>query len=134
MCQQMMIIMRDLSDKWCLFCVIICIKLLVNLSNGLKISVTKSNSTESENDSGTKDSGKMMNQIIWDHYKNGNNICAYDQLLVLKLMTYLIILNLGMFIAKEGSSFFIKCDSENEMNESNNGTTLTWDIDTQVRK
>ena len=64
MCQQMMIIMRDLSDKWCLFCVIICIKLLVNLSNGLKISVTKPNSTESENDSGTKDSGKMMNQII----------------------------------------------------------------------
>ena len=55
MCQQMMIIMRDLSDKWCLFCVIICIKLLVNLSNGLKISVTKPNSTESENDSGTKD-------------------------------------------------------------------------------
>ena len=116
--------MRDLSDKWCLFCVIICIKLLVNLSNGLKISVTKPNSTESENDSGTKDSGKMMNQII----------CAYDQLLVLKLMTDLIILNLGMFLAKEGSSFFIKCDSDNEMNKSNNGTTLTWDIDTQVRK
>ena len=64
MCQQMMIIMRDLSDKWCLFCVIICIKLLVNLSNGLEISVTKSNSTESENDSVNKDSGKMMNQII----------------------------------------------------------------------